>query len=73
MTKKRRIAIFKFNGGAGALLCSKCKVIIKTGKDFDEQEIKAIKGYITLPPALCESCDKTFKRKSQWTKVNKRK
>ena len=48
MEKKK--AIFKFNSGHGALLCSKCKVIIKTGKDFTEEEIKAIKGKIDMPP-----------------------
>ena len=52
----KEYAIFKFNGGLGALLCSKCKVIIKTGKDFTEEEKKAIKGYIKLPPQYCEKC-----------------
>ena len=49
-------AIFKFNGGNGALLCSKCKVIIKTGKDFTEQEIKAIRGEIKLDSQYCNKC-----------------
>jgi hypothetical protein len=49
-------AIFKYNGGLGALLCSKCKVIIKIGKDFTEEENKAIKGYIKLPPQYCDKC-----------------
>jgi len=49
-------AIFKFNGGLGALLCSKCKVIIKIGKDFTEEENKAIKGHIKLPPQYCDKC-----------------
>lgn len=52
----KETAIFKFNGGLGALLCSKCRVIIKTGKDFTEQEIKAIKGEIKLPPQYCGKC-----------------
>jgi len=51
-------AIFKFNSGHGALLCSKCKVIIKTGKDFTEEEIKAIKGKIDMPPQYCAKCKK---------------
>jgi NAD-dependent SIR2 family protein deacetylase len=51
-------AIFKFNGGLGALLCSKCRVIIKTGKDFSPEEIKAIKGKVPLPPAqYCNDCN----------------
>ena len=33
----QQTAIFKFNGGAGALLCSKCKVIIKIGKDLSNK------------------------------------
>jgi hypothetical protein len=49
-------AIFKFNGGLGALLCSKCRVIIKTGRDFTEEEIKAIKGKIDMPPQYCDEC-----------------
>ena len=49
-------AIFKFNGGLGALLCSKCRVIIKTGKDFTEDEKKAMKGEINLPSQYCKNC-----------------
>lgn len=57
MTPKEK-AIFKFNGGLGALLCSKCRVIIKIGKDFTEQEIKAIKYGVYYPPQYCEKCKK---------------
>ena len=52
-------AIFKFNNGNGALLCSKCRVIIKTGKDFTEEEIKAIKSSLEeskLPAQYCDKC-----------------
>lgn len=49
-------AIFKYNGGLGALLCSKCRVIIRTGKYFTEEEIKAIKGKAKLPPQYCYKC-----------------
>lgn len=50
-------AIFKYNGGLGALLCSSCRVIIKTGKDFTEEELKAIKGKGPMPPAqYCSNC-----------------
>lgn len=50
-------AIFKYNGGLGALLCSSCSVIIKTGKDFTDEELKAIKGKGPMPPAqYCETC-----------------
>ena len=49
-------AIFKYNGGLGALLCSSCRVIMKTGKDFTDEEISAIKGYIDMPPQYCSNC-----------------
>ena len=49
-------AIFKFNGGAGALLCSTCHVIIKTGKDFTEEESKAFKGETKLGSQICNKC-----------------
>lgn len=34
-------AIFKWNSGNLALICSKCSKIIKEGKDFTEEEVKA--------------------------------
>lgn len=49
-------AIFKFNGGASALLCSKCSVIIKTGKDFTENEWKSFRGELKLESQFCNKC-----------------
>ena len=49
-------AMFKFNNGNGALLCSGCSVIIKTGKDFTEEEHLAFQGKIVLEPQYCEKC-----------------
>jgi hypothetical protein len=49
-------AVFKFNNGLGALLCSKCRVIIKTGIDYTEEEIKASKGEVIMPPQYCNNC-----------------
>lgn len=49
-------AIFKYNGGLGALLCSSCRVIMKTGKDFTDEEISAIKGHIDMPQQYCSNC-----------------
>jgi hypothetical protein len=49
-------ADFKYNGGAGALLCSKCKIIIKTSKDYTIEEKEASKGKIQLPPQFCDKC-----------------
>jgi len=55
------MAIFKFNGGNGALLCSNCSVIIKTGKDFSEKEKEAAYGEGSLEPQYCSSdCKKEF-------------
>lgn len=49
--------IIKFNGGALAILCSKCRVIIKTGEDFTEEEKLYVKGDIkSLPSQFCEKC-----------------
>jgi len=49
-------AIFKLNNGNGALLCSKCYVIIKTGFQFTPEEVRAMKGEIYLSPQYCEDC-----------------
>ena len=38
-------AIVKYNGGAGALLCSKCRVILATGFDYPDV------------PHICSRCD----------------
>jgi len=52
-------ATFKFNGGNLALLCQNCSAIIKTGVDFNEQEMKAaLFKDEHLPPQLCEKCKK---------------
>lgn len=50
-------AIVKFNGGRGAILCSKCRVIIKEGHEFNDEEKQYIKGEIEfLPEQYCEQC-----------------
>lgn len=49
-------AIFKFNGGKGALLCSNCSVIVKTGKDFTEQEWAALRGEGHVDSVYCNKC-----------------
>jgi hypothetical protein len=49
-------ATFKYNGGLGALLCSNCSVIIKTGREFTKQEYMAIRNEIKLEPQYCEKC-----------------
>jgi hypothetical protein len=50
-------AIVKFNGGKGALLCSKCSAIVKVGSEFNDKESKYVKGEIDyLPPQYCDKC-----------------
>lgn len=50
--------VFKWNSGNLALLCSKCRKIIKEGKDFTEEEMIACRNTrdYYLPPQYCEQC-----------------
>jgi hypothetical protein len=50
-------AIFKFNNGNGALLCSNCRVIIKTGVDYTKEEQKAAYQGAYLEPQFCDECN----------------
>lgn len=54
-------AIFKFNGGLGALLCSGCAKIMKTGKDYTPLERAASAGDVYLEPQYCEKCQNRIK------------
>ena len=49
-------AIFKYNSGNLAILCSNCSKIIKTGRDFSENEMSACKGLSNLNAQYCDSC-----------------
>jgi hypothetical protein len=49
-------ANFKFNNGRGALLCSSCRVIIKTGVQFSDKETNAMLEKAYLEPQYCENC-----------------
>lgn len=49
-------AKFKFNGGIGALICSKCGRIIKDGTQFTAEEWLACKGEVKLKPQFCDLC-----------------
>lgn len=53
-------AKFKYNHGAGALVCSKCHVIIKIGVDFNQDEWCAFRGEKHLDPQYCEDCKNKF-------------
>ena len=48
--------IFKFNNGNAAKICSTCHVIIKTGKDFTDEECKACRGEKWMAPQFCDKC-----------------
>lgn len=49
-------AIVKFNGSKLALLCNKCRTIIKTGKDFTKEELDFVFEKGKLSPQYCEKC-----------------
>ena len=53
---KNNRAIFKFNNGDAALICNKCRKIIKTYQDFTPKEIYAYSYGIALPPQYCDKC-----------------
>lgn len=57
--------VYKFNNGNLAILCSRCSKIIKTGKDFTEQEWEDFKeNHRKLPAQYCETCkEKKLMRK----------
>ncbi len=45
----------KYNGGQGALLCSDCRVIIKTFREFTEEETQ-LYSKNELPEQFCIQC-----------------
>jgi hypothetical protein len=49
-------AIIKFNNGNGALLCSNCRVIIKTFSGFTKEEMSFYKKNGYLKAAYCDKC-----------------
>jgi hypothetical protein len=54
-------AIFKFNDGQGALLCSDCRKIIKTAQEYTLEELAASQGEGNLPAQYCETCSPEHK------------
>ena len=52
---KNKIVI-KYNSGLLAILCSECRVILKTGTEFTIDELKASQGKKYLPPQYCNEC-----------------
>lgn len=56
MTCKDDKVIIKWNNGNLAILCSKCRTIIKTGVDFTPDEHEVVDGKKHLPPQYCDEC-----------------
>lgn len=38
------------------MICSECRVILKTGDQFTDEEIAAIKGHEFIPAQYCSRC-----------------
>jgi len=59
--------VIKYNGGLGAILCSSCRVIIKTGKDFTEEESAYSRGEIKerLEARYCDKCQEELNKKNE--------
>lgn len=55
-----KTAILKFNNGEGAILCSKCKVIIKVGSEMNDEEKQAMRGEIKIPAQYCTECQANY-------------
>lgn len=53
-------AIVKFNNGNLAMICSGCRTIIKTGKDFTEKELNFVFEKGKLLPQYCEKCKNPY-------------
>jgi hypothetical protein len=58
------------NVGLGAILCSKCRVIIKIGKDFTNEEWQAFRGEIELEEQICVECKSKEREKQINTVIN---
>lgn len=53
---------FKFNGGQGAILCDKCGVILKSGRQIPEYVWEAVRnGTVSELPGMCceDNCERS--------------
>lgn len=50
-------AIFKYNGGRGALLCNDCGIILKIGIEYNELERAGSMGEKLVDAQFCLSCN----------------
>lgn len=53
-------AIFKYNSGNLALMCSFCNSIIKVGYEFTNEELEACKGNKKLERQYCQKCKEKY-------------
>jgi hypothetical protein len=70
ITKTNKKAIFKYNSGIGALLCSRCSVIIRDGRTFSEEDWKALRGEYHLLPQYCEECTNIQHKQNEINRKN---
>jgi len=53
-----KTAIFKYNNGNGAILCSNCHKIIRSGNTLTEKDRKYGRGELELKAQYCDLCQK---------------
>lgn len=57
LLKHKDRLIIKFNSGNGAILCSGCAKILKTGNEYTNEERNYALGKLRyLPPQFCDEC-----------------
>lgn len=57
LLKHKDRLIIKYNSGNGAILCSGCAKILKTGSEYtDEERNYALGKILHLPPQHCNEC-----------------
>lgn len=50
-------AVIKWNNGMLAILCSKCRKMLRIGSNFTPNDWDYLMGRLTsLPPQYCEKC-----------------
>lgn len=49
-------SFFNFKNGNISLLCSNCNQVLKTGKDFTEQDWAALDGKGEVESVYCDNC-----------------
>lgn len=63
---------FKFNSGNGAILCGKCGVILKSGRQIPEYVWEAVRNGTVdkLPDMYCEdNCERSMKELAESDRI----